>query len=664
MTETTAPVVAAAGDDDRQPTPTPATAAAAAATPPADGSTGRRWARHPVTLIGGLVLVAGVIPMVVALVNLRDPQWYPAMDQALIELQVRDVGDGHLPLVGLEGRISGHGESGYHPGPLMFWFLFPVYWLLGGGGWGLQVATAVLNVLAMLGAVWIGYRRGGPTLALGIAITVMVLARSYGIEKLTVVWNPYMPMLWWVVFMLAVWSVLCDDFAALPVAVFAGSFCIQTHYPYLGVIGVLGVVTAVAVVASVTKRRADADVSRRRVLVRWAVPSVALLGLLWIGPIVEQLTNDPGNLSVLGDAIRHPTNERLVTQEPSAGHTAEIWLAHLNVGTLLSHTDRSIVPAPETPILPGLLLVGVWIVVTAIAWRRQRRELRRLNLTVAAALVAGFASIHGITGDTWDYLVLWAWGTTALLVLATILGLGALVRRGQAVEGDRAPTARWPSAPRPVVGALALALATVTVAFTYDAARAEYGFAAAQSELISRVAPSTVDALRRGDLPGQGDGRYLVVWDQDAWWSGMAGSGFFDELERSGFDVGVRPAPGTLGESDHRILDSADAEGVIHLVIGSRNIEQWETTPGAIQVAYYEPRTEEEVEEYERLALEVKAIFRDHDRPDLVTLVDSSLFLTSLVRPPVAAEARIERMMALGLPAAVFVAPADVQPSA
>ena len=69
--------------------------------------------------------------------------------------------------------------------------------------------------------------------------------RAYGAFLLTLPWNPYLPVLWWFVFVLAVWSVLADDLAMLPVAVFAGSFCMQTHISYLGLIGGLVFVTVV-----------------------------------------------------------------------------------------------------------------------------------------------------------------------------------------------------------------------------------------------------------------------------------------------------------------------------------------------------------------------------------------------------------------------------------
>ena len=43
----------------------------------------------------------------------------------------------------------------------------------------------------------------------------------------------FLPLLWWVVFLLAVWSVVAGDLPMLVVAVAAASFCAQTHVPYL-----------------------------------------------------------------------------------------------------------------------------------------------------------------------------------------------------------------------------------------------------------------------------------------------------------------------------------------------------------------------------------------------------------------------------------------------
>ncbi len=101
----------------------------------------------------------------------------------------------------------------------------------------MQVANVVLDVAAIALVLWIGWRLTGAGMTLALAATMAVVTHAYGAFLLTLPWNPYMPVLWWLVFLLAMWSVVVDDLVMLPIAVFAGTFCMQTHIPYLGLVG-------------------------------------------------------------------------------------------------------------------------------------------------------------------------------------------------------------------------------------------------------------------------------------------------------------------------------------------------------------------------------------------------------------------------------------------
>ena len=62
------------------------------------------------------------LPLVVALIALRHPRWYPLLDMAQTEIRIRDVASSHPPLIGLAGRIGTYGpDSGSHPGPISFY---------------------------------------------------------------------------------------------------------------------------------------------------------------------------------------------------------------------------------------------------------------------------------------------------------------------------------------------------------------------------------------------------------------------------------------------------------------------------------------------------------------------------------------------------------------
>ncbi|HEX6419318.1 MAG TPA: hypothetical protein VFZ77_12530, partial [Acidimicrobiales bacterium] len=176
----------------------------------AGGEGGARSRRATAAVVAGLTAVVA-LPLVIALAALHSPRWYPLLDLAMTELRVRDVGTRHTPLVGLVGRLSSNGNQGSHPGPISFWSLAPVYRLLGGSAWSLLVGVVVLNTAAVALTLWIAVRQGGRALALAVAAGLAVLFHLYGTQVLTEPWNPYMPVMWWPLTLVALWAVLCDD---------------------------------------------------------------------------------------------------------------------------------------------------------------------------------------------------------------------------------------------------------------------------------------------------------------------------------------------------------------------------------------------------------------------------------------------------------------------
>ena len=107
----------------------------------AGDATATRHASRAITLACIAVLA---VPLVVAAVRRRTRQALvphgrpcPGADAA------RSASWSHPPLIGPAGRI-GTTVQGSHPGPLMFWFAWPVYRLLGNTSWGYEVSVLVL----------------------------------------------------------------------------------------------------------------------------------------------------------------------------------------------------------------------------------------------------------------------------------------------------------------------------------------------------------------------------------------------------------------------------------------------------------------------------------------------------------------------------------------
>jgi hypothetical protein len=585
--------------------------------------------------VAALVAVIA-LPLAVALGVLRQPTWHPTDDLAQTELQVRDVGTGHPPLVGLAGRLGTLDRQGSHPGPLSFWSLWPLYQLFGAHAWALQAAAVSLHVIAIATALWIAFRRGGLGLVVAVAAVLAPLVRAYGTVILTQAWNPYLPVMWWIVFVLAVWSIVSDDPPMLLVAVFAGSFCMQTHLPYLGLAaGLLAGALAAAFGRAYARRREEPRRLRR--LATWTIVAAAAGVILWLPPLIEELVHAPGNLSIVRHELLHPPQAPI-----GARRGLELLLVHLNPWKIVAEQPRATAGA----LLPGGALLLAWIGAVIVAWRARHRPLLRLHAVLAGSLLLAAVSLSRIHGFVWYYLALWAWGTTALLLLA--VGWAAILVIGKRLDSvDRTRLA--------AAGSVALVAVVVvsTVSFTVDAARAENP-APRLSATLGELVPPTADALARW-TPGGRKGRYLVTWF-DPVSIGAQGFGLLNELERRGFDVGARKIF-VAGVRSHRLVDPSEAAAEVHLAVGSE-IQTWRARPGARQVAYVDPRSPAERVEFDRLRREAIRGLQEAGLAVLVPAVDSSLFTTILdSRVPERPRALMTRMRELGLPTAVFIAP-------
>lgn len=617
------------------PPPDPVVARSDSAPRPEEISPSDRHHDRPALLIGAMWLLL-ILPLLVALGVLHQPRWYPIGDLAQTELRVRDVGTAHSPLIGLVGRLGTFAQPGSHPGPLSFWVLAPFYRLFGASAFALQAASVVLSFVAVAGSLVVAHRRGGARLVLGVTAALALLLHGYGTLTLVEAWNPYLPVMWWFLFLLAVWSVLVDDMAMLPVAVFAGSFCLETHISYLGLGSGLAAVLAAAVALAAHRRRGDPG--RRRQFLIWSCSAVALAIVVWVPPVVEQLTSTPGNLTVIARTFRHPS------ETPIGLHGAvDLLLVHLDGWRMITGDQ-----ATGGSLVPGVVLLVAWLGSVVAAWRLRHRVLLGLDLVLGVALVLGLISLSRIFGPAWPYLMLWTWGITALLML--VVGWTAGLVAGRWLP--RARALRWGQA----VNVALLATAVVsTAAFVLDAAHAEVA-APRLSAVVGRVAGPTERALDGGSVPGGGRrGRYLVTWD-DQVAPGSRGDALLLDLERRGFHVGV---PQAFAESvaRHRWLKPSAVTGVVHLSVGP-DIAVWRAKPGAREVAYVDDRTPAQRVEYQRLQGRVLDQMRAAGLAQAVPEGDQNLvLLAGQPGTPVVVSQELAHMLDIGLPVAVFIGP-------
>ncbi len=632
---------------------------AAPVDPGVSGPADTPWWRRP-GVVGGGFAAAVFVPFVIAAAALRNPKPFVVLDLAQTELRVRGVFSAHPPLIGLPGRLGEFGvHTGSHPGPLSFWLLAPLYRLFGADGWAMFASALALNFFWVCLALYIGWRRGRLGMLVGVGTVVLLLVHTFGIFVVEQPWNPYMPLMAWTVVLLAAWAVLDDDHAMLPVLVFAASFCMQTHIPYLGMAG--GVVAG-TVVATVLWRilrarsvdRADTGTSPRE---RWFAGDPAgwptlrrmwawvggsfLFGLvLWSLPIFDQFHSTHGNLTLIFEDITDPP-------QASGGFTQglELVLQHLNVPQLL--TGHRLFFVLTNPVWPGVVLLAVWVASAVVAWRLRMRSVLILDALVAWCLVLAIIALGGIYGDLYWYLMMWMW-TICAAITASIVWVAIVAVRRSSLASEPRRMLRMASS-----GVLGIGLVALFVATTVDATRAEIPDRGL-SEQMAAVIPPTVEAIRDGRVPGDtGEGRYLVNWN-DPIRIGDAGYTLLNQLDAHGIAAGLRPyflgiVPGwqTVPEDTER--------GVVHLSVGDADIEAWRNTPDAYEAVYHDGRSPAQIAEYERLRAEAMDLIEAAGGdPEVVDFPGKSSLDTSL---PLAATQNLSRMSEIGVPIAVFLAP-------
>lgn len=614
------------------------------ASPVAEEATQRRVrASHRLTVVLVLILA---LPLLIALLALREPTWYPVADLAQTELRIRDVGSDHTPLIGVTGRIGTEAwKLGSHPGPLGFYAVAPVYRLFGGSSWAMELGVVVVHIVALATVLWMVARRSGPRLACGVALVLAVLLRFYGPTTLTTPWNPNLPLLCWLAFVVAVWCVACDDVALLPIVVVTGTFCAQNHLAWAVPVGGLTLMAVAFGVRCLFAARAE-DKSAGRSPAVWLSLSAAIGLLLWLPPLIDEFTNDPGNITLILRYFFSNSGERAIGLSQGLGEL----LRHLDPIQLLTARPPASLAGVTTAgsgVLGAAVLV-LWVASAILARRRGSPALGRLNLVLGVTLILAAVAMSRISGPRFSWLTLWAWGINALMLMAigwtAGLAFGPYFRRRRATR---------PTTPAALVVVVLVLLGTTAVA------RAAVDGATAQppdrqlSLALGQVVGPTAEALSKRAGQDSVHASYLVTWN-DFLRFGAQGWGLVNELERRGFDVGVSAFYRPQG-TPHRVLAPGRVAAEVHLAVGA-DIDQWRKDRGAVEVAHKDPRSAQQRSDQRRVRRQLIASLRAAGRPDLVPEVDENL--TALVfgrQTPRSLQPLIYRLLEFEPPLAVFV---------
>ena len=370
--------------------------------------------------------------------------------------------------------------------------------------------------------------------------------------------------------------------------------------------------------------------------------------MLWLPPVADQLRHDPGNASKLNDYFRNPPMQAIGLR-----NGAHLLFEHFNVFRLgvqaFNESDyfKSTAFTINGSSLPGAVVFLAWAACAIQAWRLRHRALIHLHAVIATSMLLAVVSMSRIFGIVWYYLMFWLWSIVVLTLVAMAWTIAETIAR---TSPPRLLLVKRVSSGL-VIGVLGLS----TMAFSWSAAHVDPPEFYLSRPLDALIAP-TAAAIDAGVGASTGrDGRYAVVW-RDAAFFGSQGYGVLNELGRRGYHVGAAPYFYTTATA-WRVVDPQTATAEIIFATGGY-IDQIRSADGVVQVAFTDPRSPEQRTMYETLSAEVKARLKDEGLGELADAMDLNLFGVQLdQRVPRKVNVLIDKMLQLGQPTAIFIAP-------
>lgn len=520
-----------------------------------------------------LVMGALLLPLVVSLVTLVafvGNAYHPASDYALTEMQVRDVGR-HPVLVGLYSR-----DTWNHPGPAMFYLIAPVYRLLGSMSVGIHVGSLVINGAALVGMALIARRRGGMPLMLLTVLGSLLLVRTLGAEFVGDPWNCYLTVLPFGLMIFLAWSMACGELWALPLGAGVATFVAQAHVGFVPLALPLLAWGAGALVLAAWRPRGDVVVERQS-LVRAGLVSAAVLGVMWLPPLIDVFMHAPSNIREAASWFRHGSDQSRTFAEGWRVITGQFggapeWLVDKKPAEVGGESPFiNVSPLPWA--LPFLVAGGVYL------WREGGAG-RRLAALVGVTLLVSFTAVVRTVGPAFDYRLRWTW---VVAMVTTVMAAWA---------GWRWLVGRRPGAQRWLTGAAVAGIVVVSGVNTVTAAGQGTPYEP-DSDVIAALMPDVKAAVDEA-LGPDGEGQVFVgdLFANGSWYA----RSIVLELEKDGYDARVPDLYKDLF-GRHRVVDG---QGDVRLFVAmDQGVYTFEQAPNLEKVSEWVGIDRDEMEEGE-----------------------------------------------------------------
>jgi len=503
-------------------------------------------------------LAAGAATVVVAVLLARGSEpMAPTGDTAVLESYVIQASQGRL-LVGPYSRFQWH-----HPGPVYFYALVPFYAAAGQRTTGLSAGAFVINVLSILLVLMTLVQERVPGLLLATATMVALYVFRLA-DLLTSPWNPHVivvPLL-----ALAVLSAgaASGRFRLLPVVAGLASFVAQTD---VGVVPVALVFGAAAVGACLVI--AILDRSSRGAFLSATAVTGAVLAVMWLPVLLEQLRNTPGNIHELWRFFAHGREGGGQSLKVAFAAWTDMLAGPLGPRLYLAHgwaLRRSHEALTQGWAIVQMASLGLAAVVSSIERRPFPAFLSLLLLLTSAVALW---SITRIDGEIMDHQIFWLSGIGAL---NTAVVAGILVERMWSRE-------RTAGIVPPIIVSGALVVIIVAVGLS----RLQVARTASRSPQHDAVAIEQSASAIQGYLARRQIERPLIKIDEASW---SLAAGVLLQLQKRGVAYAVDDAWIPMFTDMAR---TTGREGAILLVAGAAQHVVLKGEPGVVTIAENDP---------------------------------------------------------------------------
>lgn len=536
-----------------------------------------------------LITLLAIAPVLAVVITRTGHSYVPTGDIGVTDLRVRDVWNGHIPLV---GPFSRFGWS--HPGPAMFLLLALPNGLFGHASWTTLVGGAALQGVAIVWLAVLAWRRGGLSLLVAVMTAVSLVYASTGTWVVLVPWNPYVALPFFCLVIFQVWLVATGEPKHLPGLAFVASFLVQTH------VGYLPLVAALLVVGGVFTWR-----DRRATSTPWRRPLVfagAITAVMWILPVIDVILDPPGNLAhMFKYFLTGGSGEEAI----GVTHGLELIAAEFRLRpSWLGTSDRAGLLGGATTASVAWLLVP--IALLGVSWwlsrGRPARDARRFWVISVVLLAASVVTLARVTGFPFPYLFQWRPVVAVVLVFASG-GLVVVARRwfGHAVV-------------RRTLAVLALA-----VMFTFSGSMAVAILA--NDEPVSHLEAVTAHLVDQVEdqVPAGG-----VILRLDTTSLLAEQKGLFDALARRDEPVFVDESV-SYQYGDQYEAEPSDVDAVWWIAESGYARTVLEQLPGARVIASYSPLSPKEEARLQQLQREAVERLQAVGAPQYIPIIDSEL---------------------------------------